>query len=172
MDANLRRKHVLDKIKEQTNPVSASQMANELNVSRQIIVGDVALLRAQGHEIIATARGYIIPNFNDANYFLGKVVCRHAPCDMKDELDTIVSLDAVVVNVIVEHGLYGEITGNLNITNHNDVDVFIEKVKSAQVKLLSELTMGMHLHTIACRDKDHFEQVYKTLKTKGYLFTA
>jgi len=170
MDADLRRKHVLEKIKQQTKPMSASLLANELNVSRQIIVGDVALLRAQGHEIIATARGYMIPNFNDTNRFLGKVVCKHSPNDMQDELATIVDLEATVVNVLVEHELYGEMTGNLNIATQNDVAAFIKKANSAKVKLLSELTMGMHLHTIACRDKAHFEQVKNALDLKGYLF--
>jgi len=170
MNTELRRKHVLDKIKQHTKPVSASLLAKELNVSRQIIVGDVALLRAQGHEIIATARGYMVPNFNETNRFLGKVVCLHSPDDMQDELETVVNLEAVVVNVIVEHGFYGEITGNLNIATKNDVEVFIEKVKSEKVKPLSALTMGMHLHTIACRDKNHFEQVNEALKEKGYLF--
>jgi len=170
MDADLRRKSVLDIIKYQKNPVSASSLAKELNVSRQVIVGDVALLRAQGHEIIATARGYLIPNFNETNQYIGKIVCQHTPDDTKHELYTIVDLEAIVVNVIVEHGFYGEITGSLNLSNRKDVDVLINKINSSEVKLLSELTMGVHLHTIACRDKAHFEEVYQALATNGYLY--
>ena len=170
METDLRRIYVLDAIKHQKKPVSASSLANELNVSRQVIVGDVALLRAQGHEIIATARGYIIPNFSEVNRFLGKVVCQHSPDDTKHELYTIVDLEAVAVNVIVEHGLYGEITGSLNISNRKDADDLINKVNSVEVKLLSELTMGVHIHTIACRDKAHFEEVSEALKINGYLY--
>jgi len=170
MDTNLRREHVLTTIKQQQKPVSASLLAKELNVSRQVIVGDVALLRAQGHEIIATARGYMIPNFNEADQYLGKVVCQHTPADTRNELYTIVDLNALVVNVIVEHGFYGEITGCLNLANRKDVDIFMEKVKSAEVKLLSELTMGIHIHTIACRNKAHFDEVYQTLEENGYLY--
>ena len=170
MDTDLRRKYVLDTIRDQTKPVSASLLAKKLNVSRQVIVGDVALLRAQGHEIIATARGYMIPNYSETNQYIGKVVCQHTPGNTKDELYTIVDLEAIVVNVIVEHGLYGEIAGCLNLTNRKDVDVFIDKVNLSEVKLLSELTMGVHLHTIACRNKAHFEEVYQALEIRGYLY--
>ena len=170
MDANIRREHVLAAIKQQDKPLSASVLAKKLNVSRQLIVGDVALLRAQGHEIIATARGYMIPNFNETDQYLGKVVCQHTPDDTKDELYTIVDLDALIVNVIVEHGFYGEMTGCLNLANRKDVENFMDKVKSSEIKLLSELTMGVHLHTIACRNKAHFDEVYQALADKGYLY--
>ncbi|MCL2404058.1 MAG: transcription repressor NadR [Defluviitaleaceae bacterium] len=170
MDAISRRVHVLDAISNHTRPVSASLLARELNVSRQVIVGDVALLRAQGHEIIATARGYMIPSFNETNQYLGKIVCQHSPEKTQDELYVIVDLKAEVINVIVEHGFYGEITGSLNLASRKDVDAFIRKVNSSEIKLLSELTMGIHLHTIACRDKNHFNEVCKALETGGYLY--
>lgn len=170
MDAESRRKQIVNMIIEQEAPISASSLAKTLNVSRQIIVGDVALLRAGGHEIIATARGYMIPKFEPMGQYLGKVACQHKPENTIFELYTIVDLGASVINVIVEHELYGEITGNLNLSSRKDVDVFLEKVESSEIKLLSELTMGLHLHTIACRDKIHFEQIRQVLKTKGYLF--
>jgi len=170
MDADLRRKHILDTINNQKKPVSASFLAKELNVSRQVIVGDVALLRAQGHEIIATARGYMIPSFNDSNQYLGKIACQHTPENTKSELYTMVDLGAVIINVIVEHGFYGEITGCLNLASRLDVDIFMAKVNSSEIKLLSELTMGIHLHTIACRNKSHFDQVCQALDNSGYLY--
>ncbi|MCL2436647.1 MAG: transcription repressor NadR [Clostridiales bacterium] len=170
MDASVRREQILNMIGRCESPVSASSLAKTLNVSRQVIVGDIALLRAQGHEIIATARGYMVPAFKELHQYLGKVACRHTSEDTKDELYTIVDLGAVVVNVIVEHEIYGEITGSLNLTGKKDVDLFMNQVASSEVKLLSALTMGVHLHTIACRDKAHFEQVCKALETKGYLF--
>ena len=172
MDADKRREYVLDKIRRRERPVSASSLAKELSVSRQVIVGDVSLLRARGHEIIATARGYMVPKNNEANRYFGKVACQHTSARVKDELYTIVDLGAVVVNVIVEHGVYGEITGSLNLDNREDVDVFIGKVDAMEVRLLSELTMGAHLHTIACRDQAHFEEVYQALKAGGFLYPS
>jgi len=169
MDATKRRDTILEIINQGNTPVSASALAKTLSVSRQVIVGDIALLRAQGHEIIATARGYMIPEFREPNQYAGKIACCHNAEDTKEELCTMVDLGAVVVNVIVEHDLYGEITGQLNIKTRDDVDVFIGRVKSSEVKLLSELKAGIHLHTIACRDKTHFGQVCHALGAAGFL---
>ncbi|MCL2421927.1 MAG: transcription repressor NadR [Defluviitaleaceae bacterium] len=170
MDAQQRRTHIMDTIKQQKSPISASSLAKTLNVSRQVIVGDVALLRAQGHEIIATARGYMMPEYRELNQYLGKIACQHTPENTQSELYAMVDLGAIVVNVIIEHDVYGEITGSLNLAEHTDVDIFIKKVEAAEVKLLSELTMGIHLHTIACRDKTHFNQICAALDAKGYLY--
>jgi transcriptional regulator of NAD metabolism len=170
MNAKLRREKILAQINEKNNPVSASFLAQELSVSRQVIVGDIALLRAAGHEIIATARGYIIPKYNENYQYIGKIVCQHTPENTKDELYKIVDLQAVILNVIVEHNLYGEIIGTLNLTNRQEVDDFLERVESSEIKLLSELTMGVHTHTIACRNKTHFSQIIEKLNSFGYLY--
>jgi len=170
MEPKLRGEQILNIISNQTSPISASALAKMLNVSRQVIVGDVALLRAKGYKIVATARGYIISELSAANSYLGKVACRHTKADTKSELYTIVDLEAAVVNVIIEHELYGEITGGLNLSSRADVDDFIKKAEMSKIKLLSELTMEVHLHTLACRDKSHFEQVCKVLEDNGYLF--
>ena len=175
MIAEERRRQIIHKITNSGGPISASVLAGEFDVSRQVIVGDIALLRASGHEIIATARGYI----NHKNYnsepsnikFLGKIACRHSPDDTVNELYTITDLQASVIDVIVEHELYGEITGSLNLSSRVDVDAFIEKLRKNEVRLLSELmTDGAHLHTIACKDKGHFEQVRNALDEKGFLY--
>lgn len=169
MNAQQRRESVLKSIESTRTPLSASSLAAQLGVSRQVIVGDVAILRAGGHDIMATARGYVMPELRDANQFLGKLACCHEPLKTRDELYAIVDAGAYVVDAIVEHELYGEITGQLNLKNRGDVDHFIKKFENSEVKLLSELTNGIHLHTIACRDKAHFEDVYKILLAMGYL---
>ena len=170
MNAESRREKMLRLINHTHHPISASALAKELGVSRQIIVGDVALLRAVGHEIIATARGYIIPNYNEKHQYIGKIVCQHTPENTKDELYKIVDGGAMVLNVIVEHDLYGELTGALNLSNQQEVDAFLRKARTSKTKLLSELTMGVHTHTIACKDEVHFNQVRETLKACGYLY--
>jgi len=171
MNSELRREQILNIIRQQKSPISATVLAKELNVSRQVIVGDVAYLRAQGNEIVATARGYLMPELiGNPNSYFGKVACRHTREYTKPELYTMVDLGATVVNVIVEHELYGELTGGLNLASREDVDAFFKKAESSNIKLLSELTMDVHLHTIACRDKFHFEQVCNALEKNGYLF--
>jgi len=169
MDSTMRRERVCELVNKDTVPVSASALAKELGVSRQVIVGDIAILRAQGHEIIATARGYMVPKFTESNQHIGKIACCHNAENTIEELYIIVDLGATVVNVIVEHELYGEITGQLNIKTREDADAFVVRVHSSEAKLLSALTMGVHLHTIACRNKAHFEQVYHALDNAGLL---
>lgn len=166
-DAVERRQFILNEIT--TNPISATALAKSLGVSRQVIVGDVALLRASGNDIIATARGYILPTVNEDTRFIGTLACFHAPEKTKDELYAIVDHGASVLNIIIEHDVYGEITGNLNLSSRKDVDMFMQKVDSSEVKLLSELTSGIHLHTISCASKKHFNEVYNAVKSMGFL---
>jgi len=169
MDASLRRKTVAKIIEESTAPMSASTLAERLKVSRQVIVGDVALLRAQGHEILATARGYTTANLREENRYIGKVACWHKPEDTQVELNAIVDLEATVLDVIIDHDLYGQIAGQLNLKERKDVDSFLDRVKSSNDKLLADMTDGVHLHTIACRDKTHFEQVHQALDSLGFI---
>ena len=170
MDAEVRRKGIVTTVSQSEAPVSAAVLAKEFEVSRQVIVGDVALLRAQGQDIIATARGYVLQKSSETHQFLGKIACHHTPENAQSELYTIVDLDAKVIDVVVEHEVYGEITGSLNLTSRADVDTFLSKLNSRSIKLLSELTMGTHLHTIACRDKKHFDKVVQALELGGYLY--
>ena len=65
MEAASRRQAILDRLRTADRPVSASALAAGLNVSRQIIVGDIALLRAGGAEISAPPRGYVLPRATD-----------------------------------------------------------------------------------------------------------
>lgn len=170
MDSTLRRNTILDTINKSDTPISASVLAKDLNVSRQVIVGDVAFLRAQGNEIIATARGYIAPTLTKSNQYIGKIACCHSTKDTETELRQLVDCGAIVMNVIIEHEIYGEIAGQLNIKTHEDIDVLMKRIHSSNVKLLSELKSGIHLHTIACRDKTHFEQICAALDDLGFLF--
>jgi len=169
MDTTKRRERIFEIINRSSVPVSASVLAKGLGVSRQVIVGDIALLRAQGQEIIATARGYMVPDYREPNQYIGKIACRHDAAGTKDELYIMVDLGATVVNVIVEHELYGEITGQLSIKTRSDADMFVEQVNQSEAQLLSALTLGVHLHTIACRNKSHFEQVCQALDNAGFL---
>ena len=170
MSAEFRREEILKKISQQETPRSASSLANEFKVSRQVIVGDVALLRASGHDILATARGYIIPKPKTHLPYVGKIVCQHTPKSSKDELYQIIDLGAIVHNVMIEHSLYGEITGGLNLSTRKEVDDFIDKFESSDIKLLSELTLGLHTHTIACKNEAHFNEVCRVLSEEGYLY--
>ncbi len=171
MDARERRQQILNILAEADAPVSASTLAAQLDVSRQIIVGDVSLLRASGHGIQATPRGYVSEEAPKTYPFVGTILCRHDESQLEEELNTIVDFGATCIDVTVEHGIYGTLTGELGISSRYDVSLFMEKLDSED-KPLSTLSGGLHLHRIGCRDRELFELVCEALRKKGILQDA
>ena len=169
MDSSRRREEILKAIQNSNKPLKGSYLAKLFGVSRQVIVQDVAILRAAGAEIIATPNGYIIPpNFNSGKY-RRIIACRHSREDTEDELMTIVDLGGSIIDVIVEHEIYGEFKGELMIASPADVRNFVEKVKKQGAKLLSSLKEGIHLHTIEASSPEILDMIEKALDEKGYI---
>lgn len=169
MTGEERRELLLERLRGSDVAISASSFAKEYQVSRQIIVGDVALLRAAGAEVRATTRGYVLENGFTKGY-RGQVACQHDPSDTKAELELMVANGAEVVDVIVEHPLYGELKGNLDIKSSQEVGDFMDLVKKEQANLLSNLTGGIHLHTLVTKDESAFTKLKIALKEAGYLY--
>ncbi len=171
MDAASRRQAILDKLAAASGPVSASALAAQLGVSRQIVVGDVALLRAGGAKIDATPRGYRL-HAAGAGY-TGLVVCAHSTTEeMRRELYAVVDQGGTVADVIVENPLYGELRGNLNVASRYEVDQFVRQAEQAPASLLSSMTGGVHLHTIHCADEAAFRRIEAALAAAGVLYPA
>ena len=82
MDSEARRRALSERLKEAEGPLSAAALAKELSVSRQIIVGDVALLRAGGLDITATPRGYLLPQSRAG--VTCTLACRHRGDQMEE----------------------------------------------------------------------------------------
>jgi transcriptional regulator of NAD metabolism len=169
MDAENRRERILAILRNGAAAISAGTLSRQMGVSRQVIVGDIALLRARGSEIIATARGYAIPSGITRGSYIRKIACKHSIAETESELLAIVERGGEVVDVIVAHDLYGEITGQLNISTPQDVSAFVQKIKKNGAKLLSELTDGIHLHTLSCRDASAFSEITEELGRRGIL---
>ena len=74
-----------------------------------------------------------------------------------------------LLDVAIDHPVYGELTGALNIFDQADADQFNQKVVSGEASLLSELTEGIHVHTIAASPMMILEAIEEKLKEKGYL---
>ena len=160
MNAAQRRKVILERLTEANAPLSASVLAGELGVSRQIVVGDVALLRASGTQIDATPRGYQL--HPAARGYTGILACVHSTADqMREELYTVVA---------VENPLYGELRGNLNLASRYDVDHFIQQAADTPECLLSRMTGGVHLHTLSCPTPEAFRRIEAALDAKGLLY--
>lgn len=167
-DGIKRRKAILKELGETEKPLSASSFAKKYDVSRQIIVGDVALLRAAGENIIATSRGYLLER--KSTRLISKIAVQHDKSQAEEELRTIVAAGGEIVDVIVEHPLYGELVGGLHITTQGEVDDFLKNYQSSNASFLSELTDGIHLHTIAYETQEDFERITQALADKGILY--
>jgi transcriptional regulator of NAD metabolism len=168
MNAEERRSNVLKAISAAQGPISAAKLAVKFGVSRQIIVGDVALLRAAGEDITATPRGYIYEVSHPGLTYT--IACRHGMPQMEEELNICVDNGCLVENVIVEHPIYGQLEGQLSISNRHDVQEFMAKVKTSKAAPLSTLTDGVHLHTLRCPDEASFKRVTESLREAGILF--
>ena len=172
MNAMDRRNKLAELLRSTDTPVSASALAAELSVSRQIIVGDVALLRAAGLAISATPRGYLLDSGSsgeDGFGFTGVLACRHTPEQLRDELYTVVDFGGTLIDVTVEHSLYGQLSGPLDVGSRYEADLFCQRVADETSQPLSLLTGGIHLHRIGCRDEATFRLIKEALDKKGYL---
>ncbi|MDD4199966.1 MAG: transcription repressor NadR [Eubacteriales bacterium] len=166
---NSRCEKILKILVDAKDPTTASSLAEKMGVSRQVIVGDIALLRAAGHEITATYRGYILHEDSGEPSFLyvGILACRHNLEQMQDELYTIVDYGGTVIDVAIEHAVYGEISGALNLSSRFDVDQFIWKVEEDDNSTpISSLTGGIHIHHIGCKSKEIFDRIKEALIEK------
>lgn len=165
MTAQQRRDAILDILTQASSPVSAAALAGRFGVSRQLIVGDVALLRAGGAAIDATARGYVVKKSREG--LRRQVACRHQAADMEKELQIMVDNGCTVLDVIVEHPVYGQLAGSLDLASRYDVREFIRLSQAAQP--LSLLTEGVHLHTLVCPGQEAFLRVQEELAGAGFL---
>ena len=140
MNTEKRREILMKRLREAKQPLTGTKLARELGVSRQIIVGDIALLRAGGAEISATPRGYVLPRATDG--ITRTIACRHTLEQTGTELDILVDNGCTVLDVIVEHPVYGQLTGQLQISSRYDVEQFLARVQAHDAAPLSMLTGG------------------------------
>lgn len=166
------RRNELTRILEETKePVSGTELAKRLGVSRQVIVQDIALLRAVNKNILSTTKGYLIYK-QDKQKVNRCFATRHTTEEIEDELNTIVDNGGKVLDVIVMHDLYGEISVDLIIKNRRDVADFVEKVKAKSTVPLKDLTNGTHLHTVEADSEEILDQIERALREKNYLVST
>ena len=170
MDTAMRRSQIENLLKESDEPVTGSRLAEVFDVSRQVIVGDIAILRAKGIDIIATPQGYFVAGTVDDNKYTDVIISSHSSIEeLEDELTIIVDNGGRVIDVIVDHSVYGEIRSGINVSSRREVENFVGKLKENGAKPISSLTEGVHLHTIETKDSETFAEIAKVLKEKGYL---
>lgn len=168
MNQTERRSRILDILRDADTSISASKLAAEFGVTRQIIVSDIAILRANGHKIIATQRGYVIEKSEDDS-IVESIVCRHSAEDTLQEFYIIIDNGGCIDNVIVEHPIYGQISADLNIRSRYDADEFVRIAKATNATQLCDLTGGLHIHMIRVPDKDAYVRIINGLEQAGIL---
>lgn len=170
MDAKQRRQFILDRLKKTEGALSASTLATDCGVSRQVVVGDIALLRAQGATILATHRGYLLMDQLVSSDYRGTIVCQHGPDRVREELDLILSLGARLMTIEVDHPLYGSIKVPLSITSQEDLNLFLSEAEKTNGGWLSHLTNGIHMHEVVCSDRKAFNRLEQALDQAGFLY--
>ena len=166
MKASERRKLLITLLLNSREPLSGGDLAEEFGVSRQIIVGDIAVLRASGYEIISTHHGYIV---KESPLVERVFKVRHSKEQTEDELSLIVGLGGTVVDVFVWHKVYGKLEAKLNIFSDMHIRQFIEGVRSGKSTELMNITGGYHYHTVRAESEEILDSIYSVLQERGYI---
>ncbi|GAA0123418.1 MAG: transcription repressor NadR [Clostridium argentinense] len=168
MNSQVRREKIKEVLCKNSDAYKGQKLAEIFGVTRQIIVKDIAILRAEGINIIATPEGYIVPK-NDTMKIKKVIATLHNKEDIEDEMKIIIRYGGVIEDVIVEHPLYGEIKGMLMVKSLYDIENFIDNLCKYEAEPLSLLTNGIHLHTISAESEEVMDNIICELKNKGFL---
>ncbi len=166
MSGEERRGKIIQALKNSDKAVSATTLAKEFDVSRQVIVQDVALLRANGKNIFSTNRGYLIQEDEETTRVF-KV--QHEDDEVKKELTTIVDLGGTVEDVFVYHKVYGVLRAEMNIKSRMDIRNYMEEIRSGKSSLLKNVTSGYHYHTVRAERVEILDMIQEELQKKGLL---
>lgn len=171
-----RRREIIKTMRELKEPVSGATLARKCKVSRQVIVQDIALLRAVHYDIVSTARGYQLVGEREQpeplilEDGLRRVFhVSHTDDQIEDELNTIVDNGGKVLDVFVEHAVYGSIRADLKVSCRRHVQDFLGDIQSGKSSPLKNLTSGIHYHTVEGDSKETLDIIENELKKKGYL---
>lgn len=166
-----RREKLLSVLEERSEPQSGGSLAKELNVSRQVIVQDITLLKAKGLPILSTSQGYVLSESNNANSLSvsREIACIHTPQQTEEELFLLVDHGVTVKDVKVNHPVYGMLTSSVNVSSRKEVKHFLEKIKQTKASYLLELTGGIHFHTLEAKSEEDIDDALKALSDLGFL---
>lgn len=166
MSGEERRGKIIQALKNSDKAVSATTLAKEFDVSRQVIVQDVALLRANGKNIFSTNRGYLIQEDEETTRVF-KV--QHEDDEVEKELTTIVDPGGTVEDVFVYHKVYGVLRAEMNIKSRMDIRNYMEEIRSGKSSLLKNVTSGYHYHTVRAERVEILDMIQEELQKKGLL---
>ena len=166
MNGEARRDEIVRMLTESSSPLAGVTLAKHFDVSRQVIVQDIALLRANGLDIFSTNRGYLMQGQTETTRVF-KVF--HADEDVEKELTTIVDLGGTVVDVFVYHKVYGVVRAELNIGSRKDISEFLDELKKGHSTLLKNITSEYHYHTVSAPSAERLDFIQTELQKRGFL---
>ena len=170
MTGEERRMMILNKLQETGTPLSGAALAKAFHVSRQVIVQDIALMRAENYGILSTNKGYLLRSNKTENTQPKRVFfVRHSTQQVLDEFYTIIELGGKILDVAVEHELYGQICVDLVIETKADAADFHDKLLICRDNPLKVLTDDCHYHTVAAPSEKLLDLIEEDLRRKGYL---
>ena len=168
MNTAQRRTEILKLLQQEEKPVAARAMASQFGVSRQVIVQDMAVIRASTPGILSTTRGYVLQQDKD-------IACtrefkvRHGQEQAAEELNLIVDMGGTVLDVMVNHKIYGKISAPLDIKSRRDVQKFMERLKAGKSTPLLNITSGYHFHRVYGEKEEILDEIEEMLREKGFL---
>lgn len=162
-----RREEILRILKEHKRPVKGAELGERVGVSRQTLVQDIAFLRKDGYRIVSTTQGYLL---DDAlpEAFQEMIGITHTPEQLRRELEILVAHHVSILDVMIEHPVYGKVRGELNIRTPKDIRLFLEKREKSNLPLFSEVTGGFHYHTLEADEPEYIEDALDSLVKAGY----
>ena len=170
MTGEERRLKILQLLTGQDSPVSGTVLAQQFHVSRQVIVQDIALMRAENNTILSTNKGYIIRKGKVAAAHPMQVFCvRHSTQQVLEEFMTVIELGGKILDVAVEHELYGQIRVDLLIESESDARDFVHRLSHCKDNPLKVLTDDCHYHTVSAPSEKLLELIEQELRNKGFL---
>lgn len=166
MNAVKRREQLAALLTGASGALSGSALAKELGVSRQVIVGDIAVLRGEGFNIISTTKGYVLA---DSLVCSRVLKLQHSDEDVKTELETVINAGGSVKNVFVNHKMYGRLSAPMNIATHRQIADYLDDIRYGKSAPLKNVTSGYHYHTVLAESEAVLDEIEKQLRQLGFV---
>src|SRR5438309_11162273 len=81
-----RRRRMLEWMRGRSGPVAGTELARHFRVSRQCVVQDIAILRAERNDILSTPQGYRLPAKHTPDTHRAVVACQHGAERTEEEI--------------------------------------------------------------------------------------
>jgi len=166
MNTAERRNEILNFLQNADEPVAARKLASQFGVSRQVIVQDMAVIRAATPGILSTTRGYVIQQDSSC---VREFKVRHESNQTAEEMNLIVDCGGRVKNISISHRVYGRVTAEMDIRSRQDVNEFVQAINSSHSSVLSSATSGYHYHLIEASSQERLDLIGEQLKKAGFL---